>query len=172
MPNRLYKLQPLIHAARLLEDRLREELAPIGIGPRKARVMNVLHLMGSASQAELVREFDISAASMSTMTSRLIAGGFVQRTIDDDASGRVQLSLTEMGAGLIDQIHEAWLRVDRVMEEAIGEGKAHELATLSGELRNAMGGEVAGAKAGYQYYGGKTTDEPAEPQDVKMRRTR
>lgn len=166
MTNTPYKLQPLIHVARLLEDRLRDELAPIGIGPRKARVMNVLHLMGSASQAELVREFDISAASMSTMTSRLEAGGFVTRTIDGKGPHRIQLKLTEKGTALIDQIHDAWRRVDQVIDAAIGEDTAHGLATWAGELRNALGGQVAGAKAGYRYYGGPADDERIEQNDL------
>jgi len=162
MTNTPYKLQPLIHVARLLEDRLRDELAPIGIGPRKARVMNVLHLMGAASQAELVREFDISAASMSTMTSRLEAGGFITRTIDGKGPHRIELKLTAKGTALIDQIHEAWRKVDLVIDEALGEDTAHSLATWSGELRNALGGQVAGAQAGYQYYGGPDGEDPKE----------
>lgn len=162
MTNKPYKLQPLIHVARLLEDRLRVELAPIGIGPRKARVMNVLHLKGSASQAELVREFDISAASMSTMTARLEAGGFITRTIDGKGAHRIQLKLTQKGTALIDEIHEAWRAVDQVIDDAIGADMAHELATRSGELRNALGGQVAGADAGYQYYGGPRADDQKE----------
>ena len=141
---------------------MRDELAPIGIGPRKARVMNVLHLMGAASQAELVREFDISAASMSTMTSRLEAGGFITRTIEGKGAHRIQLKLTKKGTALIDQIHEAWRNVDRVIDEAIGEDTAHSLATWSGELRNALGGQVAGARAGYKYYGGPAADEKGD----------
>lgn len=162
MTNRPYKLQPLIHAARLVEDRLREELAPIGIGPRKARVMNVLHLMGSASQVELARDFEVSAASMSTMTSRLIAGGFIARTVDEDGPRRIRLELTPKGEALIGPINEAWRRVDAMIEEAIGEDNAHILATWSGELRNAFGGRVAGAGTGYRYYGGETADDAAE----------
>ena len=162
MTNRPYKLQPLIHVARLLEDRLRAELAPIGIGPRKARVMNVLHLMGSASQAELVREFDISGASMSTMTSRLEAGGFITRTIDGKGPHRIQLKLTKKGTALIGEIHEAWRKVDQVIDDAIGADAAHNLAGQAGELRNALGGQVAGAGAGYRYYGGPVSDEQEE----------
>ncbi len=162
MTNRPYKLQPLIHVARLLEDQLRAELAPIGIGPRKARVLNILHLMGSASQAELVREFDISAASMSTMTSRLEAGGFVTRTIEGKGTHRIQLKLTKKGTDLIGEIHAAWDRVDQVIDDAIGADTAHDLATRAGELRNALGGQVAGAGVGYKYYGEPTDGDPTD----------
>lgn len=162
MTNRPYKLHPLVHAASLVEERLGVELAPIGIKPRQARVLNVLHLMGSASQGELAREFEVSAASMSTMTSRLIAGGFIKRTVDDTESSRIQLRLTAKAAALIGPINEAWCKVDRVMEDAIGQENAHQLAKLSAELRNALGGRVAGAGTGYRYYDGKSAVEPAE----------
>lgn len=160
MTNKPYKLQPLIHAATLVEERLSVELAPIGIKPRQARVLNVLHLLGSASQVELAREFEIAAASMSTMTSRLIAGGFITRTVDADESHRVRLKLTAKGTALIEPINKAWREVDRIIDDAVGEDAAHTLATLSGELRNALGGRVAGAGTGYRYYGKKTADEP------------
>lgn len=162
MRNKPFKLHPLIHSATLIEDLLRVELKPIGIGPRKARVMNVLYLMGSASQGELAREFGITRASMSTMTSRLIAGGFITRKVDEDGQRRVKLKLTAKGTALIEQINETWRKVDRIMEESIGKEKAHQLATLSGKLRNALGGWVAGADTGYMYYGRKQTKEPKE----------
>lgn len=159
MTNKPYKLHPLIHAASLVEERLGVELAPFGIKPRQARVLNVLHLMGSASQAELAYEFEVSAASMSTMTSRLIAGGFVKRTVDDDELPRIRLKLTTKGAALIDRINEAWCEIDRIMETAIGKENAHNLASYSADLRNSLGGRVAGAGTGYRYYAGVKADE-------------
>ena len=162
MNNNPYKLHPLIHAASLVEDRLGDELAPIGIKPRQARVLNVLHLMGAATQGELAREFEVTAASMSTMTTRLITGGFIKRTVDDTPARRVELKLTAKGIALIDPINAAWREVDRLMEQAIGQANAHSLARLSAELRNTLGGRVAGAGTGYQYYDGKTEVEPAE----------
>lgn len=162
MNNKPYKLQPLIHAATLVEERLSAELAPFGIKPRQARVLNVLHLMGSASQVELAREFDISAASMSTMATRLVAGGFIKRIVREEKGSSVQLTLTEKGRGLIGRINAAWRAVDQVMEEAIGEEKAHKLAQWSGELRDRLGGRVAGAGTGYKFYGGEEETKAAE----------
>lgn len=162
MTNGPYKLHPLIHAANLVEERLGVVLAPFGIKPRQARVLNVLHLMGSASQGELAREFEVTAASMSTMTSRLVAGGFVRRTVDNSETQRVQLMLTAKGTELIGPINKAWCEVDRVMEDAVGNDNAHNLARLSAELRTALGGRVAGAGTDYLYYDGKAAVEPAE----------
>lgn len=162
MSNKPYKLHPLIHAANLIDERLEVELAPLGIRPRQARVLNVLNLMGSASQAELAYEFEVTAASMSTMTSRLIAGGYVKRTVDGDASHLVKLRLTAKGAALIEPINEAWCAVDKAMDEAIGARGAHELAQWCADLRTSLGGRVAGAGTGYRYYEGTKAAQSVE----------
>lgn len=155
MTNKRYKLQPLIHAATLVEEQLTNKLAPLGIGPRQARVLNALHLLGSASQVELSREFGVAAASMSTMTTRLISGGLIKRKVDADEPRRNQLSLTPKGEALIDPINNSWREIDELIEQSIGESKAHDLAVWSSELRNALGGRVPAANTGYKYYDGK-----------------
>lgn len=159
MSNIPYKLHPLIHAAEMVQDRLAERLAVIGIKPRQARILNVLNRMGTASQAELAREFAVTRASMSTMTARLTAAGFVVLEINSAEPHRSKLRLTAKGAKLIAPINEAWREVDRLMEATIGAEQADELAHLAGTLRTRLGGTVAGARTGYRYYG-----ENAEPE--------
>lgn len=79
MSERPILFHPILHAAAVLEERLRERLAPLGITPRQARILVALDRLGAASQAVLADEFQVKAASMSTMTSRLIANGFINR---------------------------------------------------------------------------------------------
>lgn len=153
-PTKPYKLHPVLHAADLLEESLRERLAPLGVKPRQARILNVLNLMGSASQADLAREFNISAASVSTMTARLISSGFVSRRVDSEEPRRNELSLTGKGKALIEGINNAWMEVDTMMDQLIGAEDAHRLAELASRLRTAMGGHVAGADTGYEFYRG------------------
>lgn len=155
MTNKRYKLQPLIHAATLVEEQLSDKLAPYGIKPRQARVLNALHLLGSASQVELAREFGVAAASMSTMTARLISGGYISRKLNVDEPGRNQLKLTPKGESLIEPINKSWREIDELIEHSIGEKKAHDLAVWSSELRNALGGRVPAANSGYKFYDGK-----------------
>lgn len=141
-----HKLHPLLHAADLVEERLRIQLAPLGIRPRQARILNALNRMGTASQIDLAREFDVSAPSMSTMTARLIAAGLISRSPDPQELRSNVLSLTKSGRSKLNDIRKAWHEVDRIIDRAIGPEKADALATLTVELRDALGGRVPGVR--------------------------
>ena len=54
------KLHYLLHAATLVEEKLRHRLSEIGISPRQARVIDALARMGAVSQIILAREFAIT----------------------------------------------------------------------------------------------------------------
>ena len=79
-----YTLHHLLHSADLVEDALRQRLARIDMRPRQARIIDALARMEPASQVALARAFDITPASMSTMTARLIEAGFVTREVDPE----------------------------------------------------------------------------------------
>ena len=138
------RLHYLLHSADLLEVRLHRQLAPLGIKPRQARILDALDRMESASQAELARAFDVAPASMSTMTARLVAAGFITREVDlgDPRSNRLRLS--KKGVALLDHVRAAWLAVDEAIEIALGPERAQELAGITLELRNALGGRTPG----------------------------
>lgn len=137
----------LLHSADLLEDHLRRELSPLGVRPRQARVLNALDRMGQASQSRLATEFGISRASMSTMTARLIARGFITRTEDPaDPRGNI-LALSDTGRALLSDIETAWDRVDAIITETIGAQNARRLAELTYDLRNGLGGRAPGTDA-------------------------
>ena len=141
------KFHLLLHSADLLDEQLRNHLAPMGIKPRQARIIGALARMGSASQVELAREFNVTAASMSTMTSRLISAGYILRETDPVEARANVLKLTDLGRSLLDDVHDAWREMDRVIEKAIGRSKAKDLADLTGELRDALGGHVRGTSS-------------------------
>nr|WP_306265888.1 MarR family winged helix-turn-helix transcriptional regulator [Pararhizobium sp. IMCC3301] len=141
-----FLLHPLLHSCNLLEERLRIRLAPHGIQPRQARILAALNRMGSASQVELAREFHISPASMSTMSSRLISAGLISRRPNQQTARCNILTLTGKGREMLLAIHEAWHDMDRLIEDSLGVEKARMLAEAARELRNALGGHPPGAK--------------------------
>ncbi|WP_375596267.1 MarR family transcriptional regulator [Algihabitans albus] len=132
----------LLHSGHLVEERLRQRLKPLGIQPRQARILNVLNVLGQASQADLARRFNVTAASMSTMTCRLIKAGFIAREPGPAELRTNSLTLTDSGRDMLDAIHEAWDDVDRVIEEAIGPEQAKALGELTLALRDALGGRA------------------------------
>lgn len=144
MPSSKHKFHFLLHAADLLGERLRIQLKPLGIRPRQARVIEALERMGRVSQVTLAREFDVSQASMSTMTTRLISGGLISREADpDDPRGNL-LSLTDRGRALLSQINAAWDEVDAIAGDAIGAERFNKLTLEAKTLRDALGGCAPG----------------------------
>ena len=143
--NRSNKLHYLLHSAALIEKCLTTQLQTLGLGPRQARVIGALHRLGPTSQVDLARECDITAASMSTMTSRLISAGYITRETDPLEVRRNTLTLTDLGLSLVDDIKKKWTEVDHIIEKAIGVEDSKTLANLTRNLRNALGGRAPGA---------------------------
>ena len=136
----------LLHSGSLIEEQVRLRLAPIGVGPRQARILDALHRMGTASQVELASEFNVTPASMSTMTSRLVEAGLITSEPDQHERRSNALRLTARGTGVLKAIYAAWRDIDRMIENAIGKDQAKTLATLTFELRNALGGRTPGGE--------------------------
>lgn len=147
MPKQKYKFHSLLHAADLVEDRLRVQLAPLGIRPRQARILNALRRMGTASQVNLASEFNVTAGSMSTMIARLIAMDLITRTKDPSELRTDVLQLTPQGRSVLTKVHTVWRQMNTVLEDALGQEKADLLGALTSELKFALGGSIPGQKS-------------------------
>lgn len=144
MKDESFNLHCLLHSAALVEERLRERLAEIGVRPRQARIIDALSRMEPASQVALAREFAITPASMSTMTVRLSEAGFISREAHPDEARSNVLRLTERGRSLLSDIHAAWRDMDALIADQIGPTEAEALARLTRILRDSLGGRVPG----------------------------
>ena len=134
-----------LHSAELVEAELRRHLAPLGIHPRQARILDAMDRIGPVSQSDLVAEFGITPASMSTMTDRLLAAGYISRTADPISRRQNILKLTRKGRNRLDGIAAAWSAVDDTIAAALGEDAAAFLDQAR-RLRNAFGGIVPGSR--------------------------
>lgn len=142
MPRRKFVFHLILHSAALLEERLRERLEPYGVTPRQARVLVALEEMGPVSQATLAQEFRIKAASMSTMTSRLIANDYIRRGTNPRDKRANVLELTETGRAFLSEIEAAWADTDVLIRDALGDEATQALAGHARNLRDALGGVV------------------------------
>ncbi|WP_299500264.1 MarR family transcriptional regulator [uncultured Roseobacter sp.] len=136
----------LLHSAALVEDAVRRELRPLGLGPGQARVLDALDRMGPSSQVELAEECNITAASMSTMTMRLLAAGVIERRQDPNERRSNILRLSDSGIRLLKDVRAAWHAVDDIVQQAVGAEKAAALADLAHDLRDALGGRTPRAR--------------------------
>ncbi len=133
----------LLHSADLVETALRRKLAPLGIQPRQARVVEALARMGPVSQADLAAAFRITPASMSTMTDRLAAAGYLTRTVDPASRRQNLLELTAKGRNLLAAIDEAWSAVDDTIRVVLGDDAA-TFFHQARRLRDGLGGTIPG----------------------------
>ena len=134
----------LLHSAELIETRLRSRLAPLGILPRQARIIEAMARLGPVSQVDLATEFGVTSASMSTMTDRLATAGYITRRVDPDSRRQNIIELTSEGRALLAGIDKAWTSVDDAIREVLGEGSA-PFFYLARHLRDGLGGIIPGA---------------------------
>jgi DNA-binding MarR family transcriptional regulator len=130
----------LLHSAHLVEESLRKRLAPHGVQPRQARILDAIGRMGETSQIRLAEEMSVTQASMSTMIARLVASGLITKRQDQDELRSSVLGLTPRGQNMLRDICKLWADTDREIEAKIGEKEAQQLTNATLQLRNAMGG--------------------------------
>ncbi|MFZ1470612.1 MAG: MarR family winged helix-turn-helix transcriptional regulator [Paracoccaceae bacterium] len=143
MKTNQHNFHGLLHSADLIEAELRRRLAPLGIQPRQARVLEAMGRMGPVSQSDLATAFGITSASMSTMTDRLLAAGYITRAVDPASRRQNALELTDKGRTLLAGIGEAWAAVDDRIRDALGTDAA-TLFDLARRLRDGLGGSIPG----------------------------
>jgi DNA-binding MarR family transcriptional regulator len=144
MPKQGFAFHAHLHSGHLLEEHLRTRLAGLGISPRQARVLDAMERMGPVSQAALAQTFHLTAASMSTMTSRLIKAELIEKARDPESARGSLLTLSPRGREALAAVYDAWTDMDRLIEGLLGQAKAHSLAALTRELRDALGGRPPG----------------------------
>lgn len=144
MQTKEHDLHGILHSAKLVEEILRQEMAPLNIHPRQAHALMAIYHMQPVSQAELAEEFGITSASMSTMTDRLLTAGLITRKTDPMTRRRNLLELTDAGRAKLDLIFAAWRRVDEILRDAMGPDDAQILFNLSRKLRDRLGGKAPG----------------------------
>lgn len=133
-----------LHSATLVEEQLRRRMDALGIRHKQARIIDALARMEPTSQAALAREFDVSPASMSTMTVRLIEAGYVSRTHHPDEARSNVLRLTKKGHGLLSKIHSVWNEMGAMIIDQLDPEDAETYARLARKLRDKLGGHVPG----------------------------
>jgi DNA-binding MarR family transcriptional regulator len=138
----------MLHSTHLLEERLRELLKPLGLHTGQARFIHALGRVGETSQRQLSSEFNVTPASMSQMTKRLVRNGFVQLREDPHDKRSTILSLTEKGQQLRDEVIAVWLDVDQIVIDAIGAANAEQLFAQSANLRAALDGRAPMTNSG------------------------
>lgn len=140
------KLHPLLHSAALVEKRVEALLSPTGVRHRQALILDALQLIGPTSQRHLAEVFNLSPGSISTMTERLVALGFItQSTVTNDRR-RNHLELTHSGRTALEDVRAVWQQVDDEIEAAIAPENRELFFASASDIRKSFGGRVPGGE--------------------------
>lgn len=142
MTQRPYKFHALLHSSDILEKRLATLLSPVGITPRQARILNVLHRVGPVSQTTLTEQFDVTSGSMSTMIDRLLKLGMIARRKNPEDLRGDLISISARGTAVLGDVRDVWQDIDDLIEEKLGAEKAAQLTALTRTLKHALGGRA------------------------------
>jgi MarR family transcriptional regulator, organic hydroperoxide resistance regulator len=90
-------------------DKLMKE---IGLHGGQIFVLNVLWESDGMSQAEIVKQLNISAPTVYNMVIRLAETGFVQIKKDENDARIMRVYLTDKGSEIKSQVFEQWAKLE------------------------------------------------------------
>jgi len=116
----------------LLANRVIEAFTPFGLSPAAFSMIVLIRANDGCSQSDLAREMALDKSAVVPILDQLEARGYIARRRSAADRRRHELSLTEAGIALHDQVR----RVARTVEQPIRDVlSADELADLLGLLR-------------------------------------
>jgi DNA-binding MarR family transcriptional regulator len=119
----------------VLNQRLRDSLAPAGLSVPQYTALSVFRAHGSLSNAQLATRTMISPQSANEMVKQMEAKGWIART-PDPAHGRIiQISLTPAGEAVLAECDARVAQVERTMFPELDEAGRVEML---GQLRAAV----------------------------------
>jgi DNA-binding MarR family transcriptional regulator len=119
----------------VLNQRLRESLAPIGLTVPQYTALSVFRAHGSLSNAQLATRTMISPQSANEMVKQMEGKGWIERR-PDPAHGRIiQISLTASGEAVLRDGDVRVLEVENIMFADLGK---EDRAQLQAQLRAAV----------------------------------
>lgn len=123
----LYLAGSLVLLVRALEQQVRATSAADGLGITELGVLGRIE-RGVDQPSQLARALDLDPARVTHLTDRLVALGYIERTVDPDDRRRWRLHLTSGGSG---RLRDGRAQVRAAMETLMGGLSAGERADLS-----------------------------------------
>ena len=137
--NKTY-LHILMHIGKLLELRINEALADVGIHHGQGRVLVNLVNYGKMTQADLARGLQIAPATLTKMLRPLEKRQLITRTIDKKTNRAMVIELTSEGKKLALLVQRAWRRIEQAMNETVPDSHNSQLFAHLENFREVLGG--------------------------------
>lgn len=134
-------LHLLLHAAKLVTDRLRREIERIGLRHGQGRILAALARRKNLSQSAIARGLHIRPATVSNMLRRMERSGLIERA-SDSRDGRIQqVALTRKGKRAQAAVERVWLEVEKDIRAALAGRDIEEARAVLLALRDGFGGK-------------------------------
>jgi DNA-binding MarR family transcriptional regulator len=119
----------------VLNRRLREVLAPLGLTVPQYTALTVFRAQGSLSNAQLAERTMVSPQSANEMVKSMEAQGWIERRPDPSHGRIIQISLTVAGHAVMERCDAEVVKVEAQMFPELTAEQRH---TLQGALRGAV----------------------------------
>jgi MarR family transcriptional regulator, organic hydroperoxide resistance regulator len=133
--------QALILAARRHRARSAALLAGFGLFPGQDRVLQALAEIGDMTMTAIADDLMIRPPTASKMIARMAAQGLLTRKGAEDDARLVVVSITEEGAGRIDQLRKAAKRIEKQALSGLDDKDVRRLRRLLKKVARNLGSD-------------------------------
>ncbi|MFN9577887.1 MAG: MarR family winged helix-turn-helix transcriptional regulator [Gemmatimonadota bacterium] len=133
-------LHLVLHAARLLDERVRVALRDVGAHHGQGRVLDALLAQGPLPLSRLAAGLHIAQPSATVMVQRMEAAGLVERRARVCDARVVEVALTPRGRRAAHGVREAWQAVEEELLAGVPRGRRRDLEELLLAVRDHLGG--------------------------------
>jgi len=140
MEHRIPKFRLVLHAAQMVTDKLREELAEFGGTATQGRVLDVIDRLDDPVPARVGEVLNLTASAMSQMVKRLRSAQLIEPS--SRAGGRAyseHLVLSQTGETFLGKARQAWARIEQDLDELVGEDAMEAMFRTSYDIIEGLG---------------------------------
>jgi len=130
---------PTVRVVRnLLANRVVEAFTPFGLSPAAFSMVVLIRANQGCSQSDLAREVALDKSAVVPILDDLETRGFILRQRSPVDRRRHELSLTEAGIALHDEVRRVARTVEQPIRDALSADEVAQLLTLLRRVRNVL----------------------------------
>ena len=107
-----------------------------GVYHAQHRLLMEISRNPSASQKDIARSMDVSAATIAVSLKKLEKGGYIKKEMDEGDNRLNQITITEKGNRVVEQSKQIFDSIDRMVFEGFNEAEKSSLLVLLQKLNS------------------------------------
>lgn len=140
MSNRIPQFHPILHAANLIADKLRDDLADFGGTSTQGRVLDVIDRLENPVPARVGEALGLTASAMSQMVKRLRSAQLIEPAARKEGRAYSEpLVLSESGRAFMSKTRLAWANIEKELIDIVGENALETMFHTSFDIIQGLG---------------------------------